>query len=54
MEMKSDLDTVAQNPIIDRNMSREMDAEKFTRWKSGKTGWPFLDACMRQLSSTVG
>ena len=52
MEMKSDLDMVAQNPVIDRNMSRKMDIEKFTRWKSGKTGWPFLDACMRQLSST--
>ena len=53
MEMKSDLDMVAQNPVIDRNIGREMDIEKcLTGGKSGKTGWPFLDACMRQLSST--
>ena len=52
MEMKSDLDMVAQNPVIDRNMNRELDIEKFARWKSGETGWPFLDACMRQLTST--
>lgn len=52
LEMESDLDLVAQNKIIDSNLNREMDEERFTRWKTGTTGWPFLDACMRQLAST--
>ena len=52
LEMESDLDLVAQNKIIDSNLNRVMDEERFIRWKNGTTGWPFLDACMRQLAST--
>ncbi len=52
LEMESDLDLVAQNKIIDSNLNRVMDKERFIRWKTGTTGWPFLDACMRQLAST--
>ena len=52
LEMESDLDLVAQNKIIDSNLNRVMDEERFIRWKTGTTGWPFLDACMRQLAST--
>tara|TARA_B100000575_G_scaffold63222_1_gene48280 strand:- start:4961 stop:6493 length:1533 start_codon:yes stop_codon:yes gene_type:complete len=52
MEMEPNLDLVAQNPVIDRNMERELDDERFERWKNGETGWPFLDACMRQLNAT--
>ena len=50
--MEPDLDVVAQNKIIDRNLQREMNEVWFNKWKDGQTGWPFLDACMRQLSST--
>ena len=52
LEMEPDLDVVAQNKIIDRNLQREMNEVWFNKWKDGQTGWPFLDACMRQLSST--
>ena len=52
MEMEPNLDLVAQNPVIDRNLRRELDDDRFERWKDGNTGWPFLDACMRQLNST--
>lgn len=52
LEMEPNLDMVAQNQIIDANLERKMDDERYERWKSGTTGWPFLDACMRQLSST--
>ena len=52
LEMEDNLDLVAQNPVIDSNLMRVLDEERFTRWKNGTTGWPFLDACMRQLSST--
>tara|TARA_B100001113_G_scaffold236315_1_gene194314 strand:+ start:9580 stop:11097 length:1518 start_codon:yes stop_codon:yes gene_type:complete len=52
LEMEDNLDLVAQNPVIDSNLMRVLDEDRFTRWKNGTTGWPFLDACMRQLSST--
>ncbi len=52
MEMEPNLDMVAQNPAIDRNLERELDNNRFDRWRMGNTGWPFLDACMRQLRST--
>ena len=52
LEMEPDLDLKAQNPIIESNMNRILDPEKFNRWKEGATGWPFFDACMRQLTST--
>ena len=52
MEMEPNLDMVAQNPAIDRNLERELDNTRFDRWRTGNTGWPFLDACMRQLRST--
>ena len=52
LEMEPNLDLVAQNQFIDANLERKMDEERYDRWKSGNTGWPFLDACMRQLSST--
>ena len=52
LEMEPNLDLVAQNPIIEKNLERKLDSEKFLRWKEGKTGWPFFDACMRQLKST--
>ena len=44
--MEPNLDLVAQNPVIDRNLRRELDDDRFERWKDGNTGWPFLDACM--------
>ena len=40
------------HPIYDR-LEREISySEKFERWKSGKTGFPFIDACMRSLIAT--
>lgn len=27
----------------------ETDGENFKAWKFGQTGYPFIDACMRQL-----
>ncbi|MEM7335476.1 MAG: deoxyribodipyrimidine photo-lyase [Chloroflexota bacterium] len=31
---------------------RSFDAEKFERWATGQTGYPFVDACMRCLQAT--
>ena len=28
------------------------DAERFRRWCAGRTGFPFVDACMRELAAT--
>ena len=52
LEMESNLDLVAQNPLIEKNMDRRLDPYRFDRWANGNTGWPFFDACMRQLKST--
>ncbi len=52
LETQPNLDLVAQNPIIEKNMNRVLDKAYFNRWKKGLTGWPFLDACMRQLNAT--
>jgi len=52
LEMESNLDLVAQNPAIEEKLDRKLDPEKFIRWKEGRTGWPFFDACMRQLTAT--
>ena len=52
LEMEPDLDVVAQNPIIDARMPRPLVEDKFQAWSTGNTGWPFLDACMRQLHAT--
>ena len=52
LEMEPNLDLVAQNQLIDRNMNRIFDQERFQRWAEGNTGWPFFDACMRQLRTT--
>jgi len=52
LEMEPDLDLMAQNPLIERNMNRIFDQERFERWAEGNTGWPFFDACMRQLRTT--
>lgn len=30
----------------------DFDREAFDAWRTGTTGWPFVDACMRMLSTT--
>ena len=50
--MEPNLDLVAQNPLIEKNMDRKLDLNRFDKWANGNTGWPFFDACMRQLKST--
>jgi deoxyribodipyrimidine photo-lyase len=52
LETEPNLDTVAQNPVIEKNMMRVLNTDNFNHWKNGTTGWPFLDACMRQLNAT--
>lgn len=52
LESETTIDTIAQNPELDRFLNRELDADRFHAWQSGMTGLPFLDACMRQLTAT--
>ena len=40
------------HPIYDRLERETSYSENFERWKSGKTGFPFIDACMRSLIAT--
>lgn len=41
-------DTIENNPICLR-LPWEYDPEMFSRWKEGRTGYPWIDAAMRQL-----
>ncbi len=52
LEMEPNLDLIAQNPLIEQNMNRIYDKKRFEKWANGNTGWPFFDACMRQLKCT--
>ena len=40
------------HPIYDQLERETSYSENFERWKTGKTGFPFIDACMRSLIST--
>ena len=33
-------------------MDRVLHIDRFEKWANGNTGWPFFDACMRQLNTT--
>lgn len=52
LEMQTDLDAVAQNPLLDARLKRQMNVERFDAWCKGTTGWPYFDACMRHLRAT--
>ena len=52
LEMEPSLDTLAQNPALDERIGRVFDGERMAAWSEGRTGIPFLDACMRQLIAT--
>ena len=52
LEQEPTLDLIAMNVDLDSRMEREYDETTFRAWASGNTGWPFFDACMRQLIST--
>lgn len=41
-------DTIENNPICLR-LPWEHDSDMFSRWKEGRTGYPWIDAAMRQL-----
>ncbi|XP_071094151.1 cryptochrome-1-like [Haliotis cracherodii] len=43
-------DTMKENPIC-LNIPWKKDPEMFNTWEKGMTGFPWIDACMRQLRS---
>ena len=52
LELQPTLGSRAMNHELDRRLNRELNPDRFEIWKEGKTGWPFFDACMRQLRAT--
>lgn len=52
LEMEPTLDVLAQNPALDERLGRVLDVSRMAAWSEGRTGIPFLDACMRQLIAT--
>ena len=52
LEAEATMDEIAINPELDELLNRKLDQRKFIAWRDGKTGWPFFDACMRNLTAT--
>ena len=52
LELQSTLGSKAMNHELDKRLNRKFDSERFEMWTKGQTGWPFFDACMRQLRAT--
>ena len=46
------LDRVPINPALAPFAAAGHDPARFAAWAEGRTGWPFVDACMRSLRAT--
>lgn len=46
------LDRVPLNPALAPFARAAHDPARFAAWAEGRTGWPFVDACMRALCAT--
>lgn len=51
LEDEPSLDQHAMHWQLDHAMARQYDEEKFNAWATGRTGIPWIDACMRSLIS---
>jgi len=52
LETEPALEHRALHPAYEGLRSEGAGTERFDRWASGETGWPFVDACMRCLIET--
>lgn len=52
LESQPDIETHCLHPAYEALRPRLPDAERLEAWKTGETGLPFVDACMRQLIHT--
>lgn len=52
LESEPALEHRALHPAYDGLRADGPGTERFDRWASGATGWPFVDACMRCLAET--
>ncbi|GIS27769.1 MAG: hypothetical protein CM15mP128_5280 [Methanobacteriota archaeon] len=52
LEMQTDLDLVAQNPLLDERLKRRLDQERFVAWCEGRTGWGLISRLHAPPSAT--
>jgi len=52
LESQPDIETCCLHPAYEGLRPAESDAARLEAWKTGETGMPFVDACMRQLIHT--
>jgi deoxyribodipyrimidine photo-lyase len=52
LEDQPSLEVANQHPAYDGLREDAFDAERFDGWAEGRTGYPFVDACMRSLMET--
>jgi deoxyribodipyrimidine photo-lyase len=51
LESEPDIEFLAFNHACDDLRSGDLDEHRLTAWQSGRTGYPFVDACMRALKA---
>jgi len=51
LESEPEIEAHAFNRACDELRPRQADSERLEVWKAGRTGYPFIDACMRSLKA---
>lgn len=52
LESDPEFETRNMLPVFDGLREADFDPERFQAWRDGRTGYPFVDACMRSLRAT--
>lgn len=52
LESEPEVEYRNMHPAYDRLREQDFNDEYFLAWQQGKTGYPMIDACMRQLKQT--
>ncbi|MDC1375921.1 deoxyribodipyrimidine photo-lyase/cryptochrome family protein, partial [bacterium] len=50
LEIQPSIEVECMHPLYEGLREKEFNNDLFNAWKKGKTGYPFIDACMRSLN----
>jgi deoxyribodipyrimidine photo-lyase len=50
LEIQPSIEIECMNPLYENLREKEFNNDLYNAWKKGKTGYPFIDACMRNLN----
>ena len=49
LEIQPSIEVECMHPLYEGLREKEFNNDLYNAWKKGKTGYPFIDACMRNL-----